>query len=70
MGMIIESPTFEPVTAFCQRLNLAVSDAAFEHPEAAVDAAGDFIGGFDVVDLDVHHAETDADFGIKFLERS
>jgi hypothetical protein len=77
---------FEPVTPFRQRLDLAVGDAALEHPEAAVgvdelhaacaelflgrfDAAGDFVGGFDVVHLDVHDAETDTDFGIEFLER-
>lgn len=36
MGEVIQSPPLKPVTAFCQRLDLA---------------AGDLVGGFDVVHL-------------------
>jgi hypothetical protein len=33
-----------------------------------LDAAGDLVGGFDVVHLDVHDTETDADFRIEVLQ--
>src|SRR6185295_8452752 len=78
-------PALEQVAPFDERANLAIDNAALQHPEPAVrmdvlqtvgpdrlddplDAGRDEIGALDLVVLDVHDADAEADSSIEIGE--